>query len=287
MAKRLSVRPGELYRTATYIWRHPANRGERLRRLLAAACFRLRLASGRRIVISFGKTSRIWASLDHAGSILAAYSNPPDWPEWAFWVRNLRANDLFVDVGANIGLYSILAAEQGCRVVAFEPDPASAAALRANLLLNNIQDRVKVIQAAASDTEGTLAFFTNHDALGRVSLHQRGPEEVVKCVRLDHVVQEPIAALKIDVEGAERWVLEGAVDLLKNGLVRCIQIEWNDRSRLNFGEDRGPLADRLREMGFRLYRPDDDGVLIPWDGAEGRDVIAVREREPQGAGEHQ
>jgi FkbM family methyltransferase len=158
-----------------------------------------------------------------------------------------RARDLYIDVGANVGVYSLWAADLGARVIAIEPDPVAASRLRANVQLNP-GISVTVVEAAAAEHDGTTTLTTGLDAENRL-----GGEREVRAARLDSIVEgEPVVAgIKIDVEGAERLVLEGAFRLLGSGAVRALQLEWNSASQELLGEDRTSVATRLREQGFR------------------------------------
>jgi FkbM family methyltransferase len=270
----MSLHPSDLMRVANYVVSHPANQGRKLRQINRAAAFRLKVAFGEPVVIPLGSTSKIWGGLEYASSILVAYGNPPDWPEWQFWRRRLKPGDLFVDVGANIGIYSILAAELGCRVIAIEPDSSSLNALYKNIDLNGMQDSIQVVEAAATDFDGWMPFNSGKDALGHLSRDGEVGLENVKCFKLDDLVKEEINGLKIDVEGSELNVLRGATKLLDSGKVKCAQIEWNDRARINFGETRDATATFLQQKGMLLSRPDSHGSLQTWDELEGKDVFA-------------
>jgi hypothetical protein len=82
--------------------------------------------------------------------------------------------------------------------------------------------------------------------------------------------------VKIDVEGAERFVLEGAHRALAEGRLRVIQLEYNSKARI-YGETRLPLRDMLAEYGYSFLRPDDDGNLVPAriGRGGGHDIFAV------------
>lgn len=138
---------------------------------------------------------------------------------WRLLLDQLRPDDIFVDVGANVGLYSIAGARRvpDGRVWAVEADPQNAALLRRHVDLNGVADRVTVIEAAAGDGEGDVAF----SALG---IPQSSVEDIwesgrgvqrVPLVRLDQVVAET-DVMKIDVEGYEGEVLAGSAALLSD-----------------------------------------------------------------------
>jgi FkbM family methyltransferase len=141
--------------------------------------------------------------------------------------RHLRPGDLVVDAGANVGNHTIfLAAVAGCRVEAFEPNAALAAAIRASAALNGFEQRVHVhtlalgAQAARGRFDGERP-----DNLGAQKLVLDGGE--VEVVTLDSLrLDGPVKALKIDVEGMELAVLDGAAALVERDrpaiYVECI-----------------------------------------------------------------
>lgn len=120
-----------------------------------------------------------------------------------------------VDVGANIGLSTILLARSAQRVIAFEPSPANVGYLRRNLASNGIAN-VEVVAAAMSDRPGTLRF---HVAQFGAGSHVVAPGHVlgnavatieVPAVTLDDALTVPVSFIKIDAEGHEPDVLAGA-----------------------------------------------------------------------------
>lgn len=272
--------PRQLAYVVRSVWSHPGNRGRRLRTLAGAARFQLRgRLLGRPTEIRLGERSRILAHLHVYGSSKAVYGNPPDWPEMEVWRRALEPGGLFVDVGANIGAYSILAAELGADVVALEPGTEALRHLRENVALNGYP--VTVMAAAAGDRPGRSPFTSDRDLANRlVPGGDGGGEVTVPVVTIDSVVGDRrVAGLKIDVEGAERLVLEGAGRALRDRRIDLIQIEWNDCSERFFGEGRDRIARLLGSCGYELLRPTSEGVLVPVEEpALGADVFA-RPRE--------
>jgi hypothetical protein len=81
--------------------------------------------------------------------------------------------------------------------------------------------------------------------------------------------------MKVDVEGFEIDVLRGAAQALAQRRIGLIQVEWNQASRFAVGTDRRPVAELLAGYGYRLYRPDLTGRLIPVAHPQfGADVFA-------------
>jgi FkbM family methyltransferase len=250
---------GQVYGVLRDVWQHPANRGRRGRQVAHAVRFQLNgRVLGRRTRTPIGERSWMWAELHKTGSSRVVYANPPDWPEMLVWRQRLRPGDLFVDVGANAGAYAVYVAELGAQVVAVEPQPELVRLLRDNLALNGID--AEVHQVALADAPGVLHFAAD-DAEGRIDA-SGGLE--VRADTLDAVLGDRHAAgVKVDVEGFERLVLEGARRALAERRIGCIQLEWNDCSQSALGEDRAPVAAVLAEHGYALHRADDTGALHP------------------------
>lgn len=153
---------------------------------------------------------------------------------------------VFLDVGANFGLYSVTAALSGAfrEVHAFEPDARNLAQLRANLLLNGLLGAISVHESAVSDRDGAVFFAAGGDRFtgqSRVIPQNSADSFEIPAVRLDSLFDQNDAfCLKIDVEGHEKAVLEGATGLLA-GHSWVIQVEC-----LDAGDD---LAGFLRDFG--------------------------------------
>jgi FkbM family methyltransferase len=202
---------------------------------------------------------------------MVMYANPPDLPEMLAWRQVLRGGGLFVDVGANVGTYTIWAAECGAEVMALEPAADTFGLLLENVALNGYQ--VAAIQAAAGDRCGTARFTAGRDAGNRLD-----PDGLVvtRLVTIDSLIGgRHVAGMKVDVEGFEIDVLQGCTRALSERRIGLIQLEWNAMSQLALGTDRRPVADLLARHGYQLFRPDPRGRLVPvTDPGFGADVFA-------------
>jgi FkbM family methyltransferase len=264
-----------------YVWQHPANTGHRSRALLRAAGYQAQSRFlGRRVSTRLGERSRLWVDLHRTSAAMALYANPPDLPEMLAWRRALRDGGLFIDVGANVGTYTIWAAELGAEVVALEPAEDTFALLRENIDLNGYQ--VTAMRAAAGDHCGTARFTAGRDAGN--SLDPAGPAEA-RLVTVDSLIGDRyVTGMKVDVEGFEIDVLRGCARAMAERRIGLIQLEWNEASRLAVGSDRRPLARLLAAHGYQLCRPDQAGRLRPvTDPGFGADVFA-RPASPAGPG---
>jgi FkbM family methyltransferase len=172
---------------------------------------------------------------------------------------------LFVDIGANAGLYAWVASRAGADVVAIEPHPGMAQRLRTRL------PQIEVVEVALSHEAGVATLFVPsvkaHDVTTRSSLEEGANEGFehrtydVEMKRLDDVLasrSKPVGFLKIDVEGHEDRVLDGATNTLaEDRPVILIEIEWRHHPR---GAPR--LIASLEEAGYSggfvldgTYRP--------------------------------
>jgi FkbM family methyltransferase len=172
-------------------------------------------------------------------------------------VRGMLGNSrggVFVDVGANLGVWSIDFAPFFDRVYAFEPWPEYAEQLRLNLKDYGVGN-VEVVEACAWDFNGQVLIGIGREDDNKVLPNQRGlgvPTVglnglLVKAVKLDDYVNEPFRMLKIDVEGNGLHVLRGAERLLKesHGII-LLEVH-------NHGESHGTWQ-YLTDLGWRLSK---------------------------------
>jgi FkbM family methyltransferase len=176
----------------------------------------------------------------------------------------LRPGDTFFDVGANIGYHTLAAAATGARVYAYEPVPRLRHRLASNLRLNGLEHRVTVSELALSNRNGDADFYLakrlddgSHSLIPGVPA-QSVERITVRTIRLDDHLQasgtpQP-TVVKIDVEGAEALVLDGAVALLDNVTPPVVIIETADRLADQIQETASSVLARLFQRGFQIFR---------------------------------
>src|SRR3954453_8113228 len=262
----------------SFTWSHPANRGRRIRRTLSAVRFQiLGRLFGRHARATVGDRSVIEADARVYHSARAMYANPVDWNEMHAWKRALGPGSLFVDVGANVGLYTIWSIEAGAEVIALEPSRIARERLTSNLKLNGYD--AEIVPAAVGESEGTLRLTSRLDNQNHLVLSPDSDElesEEVPVVTLDGLIGDrTVDGLKVDVEGAELLVMKGAERLLAEQRIKLIQLEWNESSLGLLKQDRTPIAELLSSHGYALFRADERGELLPLtDFGFGADVFA-------------
>jgi FkbM family methyltransferase len=255
-----------------FIWTHPSNRGRRPSALFRFARFQMRGRVLRRsTLVPLGERSRIMASLHRQAVSKAVCANPPDYAEMLIWRQVLKPGDLFVDVGANAGSYTIWAGDLGAEVIALEPAKDTYDLLVENITLNGYP--VNAMCVAAGATSGSALFTSGQDALNRLD---PGGSAEIQMVTIDSIIKDrTVTGMKVDVEGFEIEVLRGCERALADQRLRLIQLEWNASSTAAVGTDRKPVADLLAKHGYGLYRPSRNGMLVPLtDISFGPDVFA-------------
>jgi len=179
------------------------------------------------------------------------------------WIAQFRAGEVLVDVGANVGMYTVWAAKtRGVRVFAFEPESQNYGLLNRNLMLNDLGESVRAYCLALSDAAGLSELHlastdpgTSCHQLGeKVDHHHRPakPRFAQGCVsaRLDDLVRDgvvpPPQHIKIDVDGFEPKVIAGAAQVLRAPQTRSLLIEVNQNL-----PDHMQMVKELNALGFR------------------------------------
>jgi FkbM family methyltransferase len=145
----------------------------------------------------------------------------------AFLLHFLRPDDLFIDIGANIGSYTVLASGVvGARSWAVEPDPSTVERLARNVEVNGIGHKVVVYPFALGEREGDVPFTIGLDTMNRVAAAGNLETRIVTQWTLDCLTErvEP-KMMKMDVEGYEETVLKGASATLKRASLQAIETE--------------------------------------------------------------
>jgi FkbM family methyltransferase len=239
---------------------HPSNRGRRTAAIARALRYQVNTEMrGRPTMLPIGEHSKVIGYPGEIDPIFSVVRNPPDWPEMLVWRRYLRPGDLFVDVGANIGLYTIYALEQGAEVIAVEPNKASADRIREHLELNGYT--ADVVEKAAADQGGTVYITSDLDVLNHL-VDDPSQGVPVEATTIDELVGDRVAMVKIDVEGAEELALRGARRALKEQRIPVLQLEWLIAPHMS-SDDRGPVLEMLREADYELCICDRYGGLHP------------------------
>lgn len=184
------------------------------------------------------------------------YTGLHEFNEMGFLLHFLRDEDIFFDVGANAGSYTLLASSV-CKAksFSFEPIPSTFNILRANIELNNIENRVTLENKGVGNASGILKFSANEDTTNHV---------IAKDEEENNIIEVPIVSLnsyypnakpiliKIDVEGFETEVLNGAEDILQDSNLKAIIIELIGCGE-RYGYDEQKIHQKLLSLSFKPY----------------------------------
>ncbi|MFP6657322.1 MAG: FkbM family methyltransferase [Pirellulales bacterium] len=203
--------------------------------------------------------------------------------DMAFVAHCLRPDETFVDVGANVGAYSVLAAKSSrARCVAFEPAGTSFELLERNVALNDLGDRIDSRQCAVGAEAATVHVTSELGARNMVAEDQDGAQQVEQVV-LDSLLDEGLAptVIKVDVEGYETNVFNGAKDILSMPTLQALLVEAHGHGA-QYGFDERELHETIVGYGFTLcgYLPfDRDLVVGEYDPGTQSNSIYVRNPE--------
>jgi FkbM family methyltransferase len=232
----------QLLKLLLYVTSHPLNREGRLDAILRVLRWQVasRLLVGP-IGFPFVEDTRLFASRGMTGATGNWYCGLHEVEEMGFVLHALRADDLFMDIGANVGSYTVLAAgATGARTIAVEPIPETFKNLQANVSLNDLSDRTELHCTGISDSRSYLEFTSNLDTVN----HVMADKEVAASIRIPVVTMDELlngaipAIIKIDVEGHERAVLKGGKKTLSNPGLTAVVMEINGSgARYGFNDD--------------------------------------------------
>ncbi len=210
------------------------------------------------VVYPYIENSKILIGKGMSSAELQLYTGLGDFSEMLFLLHTLNSDDLFVDVGANVGVFTILASGvKKARSISFEPLPATYQNLRNNIAINHLDKNVSTYNLGVGNKKEILKFTENlNSSVNHVILNSS--EHVNNVVdipvdSLDNILKnENPFFLKIDVEGFESKVIEGAYNTLSNKNLKVIVIELNGLSQ-HFGFDDRETHNTLLKNGFHAY----------------------------------
>lgn len=271
---RVLRRAGRGFWTTVHHARHPLSRGRRASAVLNLVAWHVwRRVVRTPVTVELQMGTKLacpsWSKIAGAWVSIGAHE-----PELFFVADSVREGDVFVDVGANIGVYAVTAALRGARAIAYEPNEQAMAAMRRNAELNGVVQRLTCSTDALSDFDGEASFTTDLECSNQLAADAaRGvPVRVSKLdSSLDELRTQSVDLLKIDAEGFDEPVLRGALETLRRHRPTVIVEIWGG----------GVSVRRLLESaGYRAYSYDyEDRVLreLPPEFAGEGNLVAVHE----------
>ena len=199
----------------------------------------------------------------NSASNVIYFTKNHDPAEMAIIKAVVQLGDLVIDAGANIGVYTLLLAHltgPTGRVIAIEPTPKAAERLRENVDRNEL-DQVQVVEAAVGSAPGEAALTVGFDVSNTLTLRPGTSElATVPVTTLDALAPRAPSFVKIDVEGYEHEVLNGATDVLAARPV--LQVEIAEHLLTRMGSSGAAIRKRIHETGYRTGFPVIEGGRV-------------------------
>lgn len=161
-----------------------------------------------------------------------------------------QRGDVFIDVGAHVGIYTIKLAQFFSKVIALEPEPQNYSLLYKNVSANGLSDKVIALPVAASDRDGYADLYVKAPSGAHSLEDSRGARRKVKVItmKIDTLLRvlnvEKVDVVKIDVEGHENRVIIGMNELLKRRPPKVLVIETR--------KDNNSLRETLCQLGYKI-----------------------------------
>ncbi len=243
----------KLYRLYHRLFRHPLNANAPWRALNRFLVWQIaKRIPGITIIVPYVDNSKLLVATDMSASILTMYMGLPAFEDMSFMLHLLNDEDLFGDVDANVGTYTVLASGvRGAKSVVVEPISTTVEALRLNIAINGLDHLVDILEIGVGAEAGELEFSTDKDCANHVV--QNGTGCRVPVLPLDEIfaARTPVL-LKIDVEGFETNVIKGGQRLLKDTTLKAVIIEMNVCGE-RYGFDVQALDSEMRGLGFTSF----------------------------------
>lgn len=245
-----------LLATLKYLINHPLNKSDKTKSVIRFIRWQIgsRLVPGE-VIFRWVNNSKIVSRTGETGVTGNIYCGLHEFPDMGFLLHVLREEDLFVDIGANVGSYTVLACSAiGAKGYCFEPVPSTYSRLMTNIRINDIQKNVIALNMAMGNAEGEIYFSSDQNCMNHVIVddEQTDNKIIVKVSTLDEELKGNPFLMKIDVEGYETPALEGAENTLKNDTLCSIIMELNG-SGSRYGFDEGKILQMMLDYGFKTY----------------------------------
>ncbi len=242
-----------------------------------------RLIYPKGVVIKWVNDSKLFISRQEMQLRLNVYYGLMEYEEMSFFLHVLRKNDLFIDVGSNVGSFTILASKViGANTIAFEPVKNSREIFERQMRLNSIEKKVDLRNKAIGNYNGKT-FITNDkdEANYLVRINGNGNKSLseVEISKLDEELDiSQNFFLKIDVEGFEYQVLKGAEKILSSEKLigAIIELFWAER----YNNTKQQLLDIMKKNGLHpyTYEPKTRVLSKNLDAKNSNNVIFIRDK---------
>jgi len=250
----------ELLNITKFIFSHPLTKDNKVKAIMSF--LRWQIAArliGKKVIVPWVEDSKFITTIGEAGLTANIYTGFIEYEDMLFLLHALQPNEIFVDVGANIGSYTILASKVvKAKSISFEPLPQTVERLKDQIQINRINDSVSIVNKGVGDKRGSLFFTNNHDTTNKVCLtgDTENSTKVEVTTLDDELEKNEKYFFKIDVEGFEYNVIQGGKNVLSSPNTSSLIIELNG-SGDEFGHSNNEIHNKLISFNFKpvSYEP--------------------------------
>jgi len=167
-----------------------------------------------------------------------------------FIISHAKEGDIFLDVGAHVGIYAVKLARKVSKVIALEPEPQNYGFLYRNILVNGLGDKIIALPVAASDRNGYAYLYIKSHSGAHSLEDSKNYRRIAKVItmRIDTLLRilniKGVDIVKIDVEGHENRVIRGMSELLKHRPPRILIVETK--------KDNSGLLETLTKLDYKV-----------------------------------
>lgn len=242
-----------------FICFHPLNQNNKIKSILRFLKWQINTKlNPYPVIYPYTEKTKLILQKGMAGATGNLYCGLHEYEDMAFLLHFLRQEDVFADIGANIGSYTILASGHiGAKSFSFEPVPSTFFHLKNNVLINNLLDKVSAFNVGLGSEQGNIEFTSSLDTVNHVAIKGEPDTIKVPIETFDNVFENqklPIL-LKIDVEGFETEVIKGASKALAQNDLKAIIIELNG-SGARYNYDEKEIHNTFLNLNFKPYQYD-------------------------------
>lgn len=265
-----------------YILNHPLNRKRKIKAICLFLIWQFKSRVWNKPYIHlFTSRSKLIIKQGMTGATGNLYCGLHEFEDMSFLLHFLRRDDIFLDIGANVGSYTVLAtAHCSAKTISVEPVPSTYYWLQKNIELNKITEKVKLLNCGVTKSPEKLLFTKEYDTINHVATAEDELTDKIEVegLPLDLICENDVPDLmKVDVEGFEMNVIVGGSKTLANSKLKCLIIELNG-SGLRYGFDDRLVHNALLEFGFNsfTYSPF-ERILKPVTMPGGYNTIYIRD----------
>lgn len=181
--------------------------------------------------------------------------------------KNITKNDIYIlDIGANIGWYSLFLGKKGYNIISFEPSPSNYYILLKNFCLNK-EISISIINSGLDSSTKNCSLYHPKNNIGNALTFDGKKKNLKKYIKEDiklsklsdylpYLINKNLAFIKLDIEGSEVKALEGGLDLITKYHVPFILMEWSPDLIMLKGSDPKLFLEMLENNGYKISKED-------------------------------